>query len=482
MTHRLLGSVGRQVTRSLGRDGSFLWPTPVVLGRQLYMRCTEPFYPIPDKFPQFTSADEAVSVIKSGMSVYVMNCAGNPQLLLDAMTRRGKEAKLTDVEIIQTMITVPISYTQPEYKGIFRTNSVFLTAPSREAVNDGRGDFIPIFLSDVPLLFRRKILNIDVALIQVSPPDEHGFCTLGPSVDAARAAIQNAKCIIAQVNKYMPRTFGDGAVHISHMDAMVEGDVPLPEPKKADPSPIDQKIGKIIADELVDDGATLQMGIGSIPDNVLSHLSSRRDLGVHSELVSDGIIDLVHCGAITNVHKTVNSGRIVAGFAFGSRRLYDLIHDNPFILLCDISFVNNVAIIAQNPKVTAINSCLEVDLTGQVVSDSIGTKMYSGVGGQMDFLRGAARSMDGLGKAILAMPSTTAKGESKIVPFLKQGAGVVTTRAHVHYIVTEYGVAYLFGKSLRQRAYELIRIAHPDHRASLEKAAFERLKVMPSRR
>lgn len=299
-------------------------------------------------------------------------------------------------------------------------------------------------------------------------------------MDCARAAVQNAKHIIGQVNPCMPRTFGDGVIHKSHFDAMVDGLDNLPEHKPKQRSDVENEIGRLIAQELVDNGATLQMGIGNIPDAVLASLKGHKDLGIHSEMFSDGVVDLVEAGCVTNTHKFYHPGKIVGSFLVGSRRLFDFVDNNPFVVMCDVSFVNNIPVIAKNPRVTAINSCIEVDLTGQVVADSIGTKMYSGVGGQVDFLRGAAVGRDGLGKPILAMPSTTNKGESKIVPFLKPGGGVVTTRAHIHYLVTEYGIAYLFGKNLRQRAYHLIRIAHPDHREELERAAFDRLHCMPS--
>jgi len=444
------------------------------------MYSPEPFHPIPDREPVWTTAEEAVAPIKSGMNIFVHGVAATPLVLLEAAARHAKIEKLKDIKMIHIHTEGPGIYGKPEYDGVFRSNSLFLGANLREAVRDGRADFTPIFLGEIPLLFHRKLIQLDVALVSVSPPDEHGFCSLGPSVDTARAAIQNAKLIIGQVNVNMPRTFGDGIVHMSHFDAMVHGNHPLPEIHKSTMTEEEKMIGKIIADNLVDNGATLQMGIGSIPDAVLSQLETHRDLGIHSEMFSDGIINLVKKGAITNACKKVQTGKIVGGFAFGTKMLYEFMNNNPFVVMCDIGFVNNVHVIGQNPKVTAINSCIEVDITGQVCSDSIGTRIYSGVGGQIDFMRGAALSHDGLGKPILAMSSMTNKGVSKIVPMLKPGAGVVTTRAHVHYIVTEYGYAFLFGKTLRQRAYELIRIAHPDHRESLEKAAFERLRVMPA--
>jgi len=441
---------------------------------------SEPFHPIPDRQPRWVSADEAVSHIKSGMTVFVHGCAATPLVLLDSLATHGKREKLKDIQLIHIHTEGPGVCMQPDCEGIFRSNSLFIGGNARKAVNDGRADCTPIFLGETPLLFRRGIIPLDAALVTVSPPDEHGFCSLGPSVDLARAAVQHTKYLIGQVNSNLPRTFGDGIVHISHFDALVKADFPLPEIHKTVITPIEEQIGQHIANNLVADGATLQMGIGSIPDAVLSKLTSHRDLGIHTEMISDGIIQLVRKGIVTNANKKIQPGKIVSAFAFGTTELYRFMNNNPFIAMCDVAFTNNVSVISQNPKVTAINSCIEVDLTGQVCADSIGTRMYSGVGGQIDFMRGSALSQDGLGKPILAMASTTEKGVSKIAPMLKSGAGVVTTRAHVHYLVTEYGIAYLFGKSFRQRAYELIRVAHPDHREVLEKAAFERLKVMPS--
>ncbi|XP_048001785.1 4-hydroxybutyrate coenzyme A transferase isoform X2 [Leguminivora glycinivorella] len=372
------------------------------------------------------------------------------------------------------------AYTAPECEGIFRSCSLFMGANVRKAVAEGRGDAIPIFLQDIPKLFHRKIIQPDIALIQVSPPDHHGYCSLGTSVDCVRAALVNSKIIIAQVNVNMPRTFGDAIIHISHIDYAVEDNTPLPEHGGKAASPEETKIGQLIGDNLVENGATLQMGIGSIPDAVLSCLKNHKDLGIHSEMFSVGVIDLFRRGCITNNKKKTHRGRIVGSFLVGNRELYDFVDNNPVLEMLEIDYVNNTHIVSLQPTMTAINSCIEVDLTGQIASDSIGTRMYSGFGGQVDFIRGAAESVDGRGKPIIAMVSSTKRGESKIVPTLKVGAGVVTTRAHVHYIVTEQGIAYLFGKTLRQRAYELIKIAHPDHRQALEKAAFERLKCMPA--
>ncbi|XP_045107334.1 4-hydroxybutyrate coenzyme A transferase-like [Portunus trituberculatus] len=447
--------------------------------RTYYTYSSEPFHPL-KRAPAWRSAEEAVSVIKSGDVVFIHGAAATPLKLVQAMTEHGKRAGLKDVSVCHIHTEGPAHYTDPSCEGIFRSNSFFIGSNCRQAINDGRADYVPIFLSEIPLLFHKHIINIDVALVQVSPPDKHGFCSLGTSVDCARAAVQNAKYIIGQVNPCMPRTFGDGVIHKSHFDAMVDGLDNLPEHCPKPRSEVENEIGRLIAEELVDNGATLQMGIGNIPDAVLASLKGHKDLGVHSEMFSDGVVDLVEAGCVTNTHKFYHPGKITGSFLVGTRRLFDFVDNNPFVVMCDVSFVNNIPVIAKNPRMTAINSCIEVDLTGQVVSDSIGTRMYSGVGGQVDFIRGAAVGRDGLGKPILAMPSTTSRGESKIVPFLKQGGGVVTTRAHIHYLVTEWGIAFLFGKNLRQRAFHLINIAHPDHREALEKASFERLKCMPS--
>ncbi|XP_042239609.1 4-hydroxybutyrate coenzyme A transferase-like [Homarus americanus] len=448
--------------------------------RSYYTYSHEPFHPL-KRVPAWKTAEEAVSVIKSGDVVFVHGAAATPLKLVGAMAEYGKKQQLSNVTVCHIHTEGSAVYAQADCEGIFRSNSFFIGPNCRAAISEGRGDFVPIFLSEIPLLFHRHIIDIDVALVQVSPPDKHGFCSLGTSVDCARAAVQNAKHIIGQVNPCMPRTFGDGVIHKSHFDAMVDGICNLPEHEPKERSDVENEIGRLIAEELVVNGATLQMGIGNIPDAVLASLRGHKDLGIHSEMFSDGVVDLVEAGCITNTHKKYHPGKIVGSFLVGTRKLFDFVDNNPFVVMCDVSFVNSIPIIAQNPKVTAINSCIEVDLTGQVVSDSIGTRMYSGVGGQVDFIRGAAVCSDGQGKPILAMPSVTSRGESKIVPFLKQGAGVVTTRAHVHYMVTEWGIAYLFGKNLRQRAYELIRISHPDHRESLEKAAFERLNCMPTK-
>ena len=402
------------------------------------------------------TAEEAVSVIKSGDRVFIHSVAAAPKRLIEAMTARASELRVVEVVHLHTEGNAP--YAAPELSKSFRVNTVFVGANVREAVQQGRADYLPAFLSEVPQLFRGGLLPLDVALVQVSPPDRHGFCSLGVSVDVTRAAVQTARTVIAQVNPLMPRTHGDGLIHVDAVDFLVEGRDPIPE---AEPRPLsdqERAIGRHCA-ELVDDGATLQLGIGTIPEATLRSLADHHRLGVHSEMICDGIVDLVEKGVVTGESKRIHPGKIVAGFALGSRRLYDFLDDNPLVQMLDIAYVNDTAVIRRNPKVTAINSALEVDLTGQVCADTIGELQYSGVGGQMDFIRGAALSEGG--KPIIALPSVASTGESRIVSQLKAGAGVVTTRAHVHFVVTEHGIADLFGKNLRQRAAALIAIAHP---------------------
>jgi len=379
------------------------------------------------------------------------------------------------VEIVSISMQGDAVIAEAKYKDSFRINSLFVSKNIREAVNTGRADYVPIFLSEIPILFRRGILPLDVAIVQVSPPDKHGYCSLGVSVDVASTAVKTAKQVIAQVNPRMPRTLGEGLVKIDDFDAVVYAEQELPEiTYSGEQNDISLRIGAHCA-ELVEDGATIQMGIGTVPDAVLASLTNHKGLGVHTEMFSDGIIPLIQNGTITNEYKKKHRGRTVTSFLLGSRKLYDFVDDNPSVVMLPIDYVNDTAIIRTNPKVTAINSAIEVDITGQVCADSIGTYHYSGVGGQMDFVRGAALSEGG--KPIIALPSATSKGKSRIVSFLKQGAGVVTTRAHAHYIVTEYGVAYLYGKNMRQRAKALIEIAHPNHREELDRAAFERFRT-----
>ena len=425
---------------------------------------------------QYQTADEALSVIQSGMRVFVQGSAQTPLYLLRELAKHAP--RLNDVELVFITVQGDITVDKPEFEGIFNINCMFVSDSVRKAVNEGRADFIPVFLSDIPDLFKKGYLPIDVALVQVSPPDKHGYCSLGVSVDIARSAVNTAKYIIAQVNPNVPRTHGDSLVHTDRFTHLVYSEEPLPQvdygSKVADE---ELKIGQLIA-ELIDDGSTLQMGIGTIPDAVLKALGNHKNLGVHTEMCSDGIIDLVEKDIINNTKKRIHPYKTVTGFAVGTRRLYDYVHDNPAFVFLDIDYVNDPHVIRRNPKVVAINSAIEVDLTGQVCADSIGSMQYSGIGGQMDFMRGAALSEGG--KPIIALTSRTKKGVSRIVPFLKQGAGVVTTRGHVHYVVTEYGVAHLYGKNLRQRAKLLVDISHPDDREMLDRACFERFKHFPT--
>ncbi len=419
---------------------------------------------------KYITAEQAVKHIQSRDRVFVHGGAATPHHLLRKMVERAGE--LYDVEITSISQQGEAIFNDPKYKSSFRLNSLFVSANVRDMVNDGRGDYIPVFLSEIPNLFRRNILPLDVALIQVSPPDKHGYCSLGVSVDVVSTAVKCAKHVIAQVNPRMPRTHGDSMVHMSAFHAAVYFEQELPEVVSNEGiSEISQRIGEFCA-SLVEDGATIQTGIGSIPDAVLASLGNHKDLGMHTEMFSDGIIPLVERGVINNKFKRKHRGKIVSSFMLGSRKLYDFVDDNPSIAMLGIDYTNDTAVIRQNPKVTAINSAIEVDITGQVCSDSIGTYHFSGVGGQMDFVRGASLSEGG--KPIIALPSATAKNVSRIASLLKPGAGVVTTRAHAHYIVTEYGIAYLYGKNMKQRAKALIEIAHPSHREALERAAFER--------
>jgi len=414
------------------------------------------------------TAEEAVKIINSNNRVYIQAAAAVPQELINAMTERHEE--LRDVEVCHLHLEGETPYADPKYKDSFHVNSLFIGHNVRHTLKAGNGSYTPVFLSEVPLLFKRNILPVDVALIQVSMPDRHGYCSLGVSVEASLAAIGNAKHVIALINHQMPRVHGEGIIHISELDTFVEVDRPIPEFHLRKTTLVENRIGDYIA-ELIDDRSTLQMGIGSIPNAVLSRLGNHKDLGLHTEMFSDGVIDLILKDVINCNYKGIGSGRALTTFLMGSKRLYDYVDDNPFIEMRSCDYVNDVANIRQNPKMVAINSAIQVDLSGQVCADSIGTRMYSGVGGQMDFIRGASLSEGG--KAIIAMPSTTRKGISRIVPFLYPGAGVVTTRAHVHYIVTEYGVANLYGKTIKQRVAELVKIAHPDHRERIEKDYFE---------
>lgn len=414
------------------------------------------------------TAQEAVKLIKSGDRVLIQGGSATPQTLVKAMVDRAPELK--SVEVVHLHTEGECGYTAKELRGSFHTNAFFIGGNIRKMVGV-TADYIPIFLSDIPSLFRQGYMDLDVVMVNVSPPDKHGFCSLGVSVDIVISAIETGKKVIAQINAKMPRTVGDGIVHLRNFDACVLVDEELHEMKLIAPTEAETQIGKNIA-EIINDGSTLQMGIGGIPNAVLTYLTNHKDLGVHTEMFSEGIVDLVEKGIVNGSKKKVNPYKIVSGFAMGTRRLYNFMDDNPEIEMMDIAYVNDTSVIRQNPKVTAINSAIEIDLTGQVCADSIGFRMFSGVGGQMDFMRGAALSAGG--KPIIAITSNTLKGVSKIVPSLKTGAGVVTTRAHARFVATEYGVAELFGKNLKQRSQLLRDIAHPDHREELDKAIFER--------
>lgn len=419
------------------------------------------------------TAEEAIRrYIRSGMRVFLSGNCGVPQRLLAALAEYAPN--LENVEIVQVLTVGPADYVAPGMERHIRVNTLFISDNVRRAVQEGRADFTPCFLSEIPGLFRSGRLPLDVALIQVSPPDEHGFCSFGVEVGITKPAAQSARVVIAEVNEHMPRTLGDSFIHISRLTAIVPVSYPLPEVHMAEPSEVARRIAEHIA-AMIPDGATLQTGIGAIPDAVLRALTNHKDLGVHTELFSDGIIDLVERGVITGERKTLHPGKIVAGFMLGTRRLYEFVHDNPIIELHPTDYVNDPFIIAQNERMVAINSAIEVDLTGQVCADSIGHLFYSGVGGQLDFIYGASRSRGGL--PIIALPSTTRLKDgtvvSRIVPMLKPGAGVTTTRNHVRFVVTEWGVADLYGKTIRQRARALIEIAHPDFREELERKAYE---------
>lgn len=418
----------------------------------------------------YTTPAKAVKLIKSGDRVYVHGSAATPGTLLQALAENSEQ--LRNVELIAVSTLGQLDLTKPAYKDRFYFNSLFVSENIRECVNSDNGDYIPIFLSEISRLFEKGMLPIDVALIHVCPPDKHGYCSLGTSVDVAKSAVKHAKKIVAQINPKMPRTHGDGFVHVSRIDAMVEANDVLPQVNYGSRiSESEMTIGKKVA-ELIEDRSTLQMGIGAIPDAVLQSLGHCKDLGIHTEMFSDGVIDLVKKGVVTNAYKKKHRGKVVTAFAIGTDKLYHFIDDNPSFAFLEADYVNDTRVIRSNPKVVAINSAIEIDITGQVCADSIGTYQYSGVGGQMDFIRGASLSEGG--KPIITLASTTRKGESKIVPFLKPGAGVVSTRAHVHFVVTEYGIANLYGKNLHQRALALMNIAHPANREMLEKEIIKR--------
>ena len=419
---------------------------------------------------KYCSAADAVKNIQSGHCVFVHGSAATPKTLLNALVKRSPELK--NVELVSISTLGELEITNAKYADSFYFNSLFVSANVRESVNSGRGSYIPIFLSEISQLFDRGIIRLDVALLSVSPPDKHGFCSLGPSVDVVQSAVSNCKIVIAQINPNIPRTHGNSFIHISKFNYMVESFDFLPEVSYSSKlSEEDLIIGKNVA-QLVEDGSTLQMGIGSIPDAALKAMSGFKDLGIHTEMFSDGAMELIKKGVVTNRLKKKYPGRTVSTFAVGSKELYDFIDDNPGFAFLEASYVNDTHVIRANKNVIAINSALEVDITGQVVADSVGYYQFSGVGGQMDFIRGAALSENG--KPIIALGSTTKKGESKIVTHIKEGAGVVTTRAHMHYLITEYGTADLYGKNMEQRAYAILKIAHPQHHDELEAGIIKR--------
>lgn len=421
---------------------------------------------------KYVTAPEAVKVVQSNDRVYIHAAGATPNVLTKALTERASE--LRNVEICHLHTEGPAPYANPDLAESFHVNSFFIAKNVRHTLTAGNGSYTPVFLSELPRLFRKKVVPLDVVFIHVSPPDNHGYCSLGVSVEATVAAIESAKTVIAQVNPNMPRTFGDGILHVSEIDFLVDVDCPIHEKEEEAITPLEAKIGAHIA-SLIDDKSTLQLGIGSIPNAALANLMNHKDLGLHTEMFSDGVIDLILKDVINCNYKGVTRGRVLSTFMLGSKRLYDFVNDNPFIELRESSYVNDTAKIRRNPKMVAINSAIEVDITGQVCADSIGGCMYSGVGGQMDFVRGASLS-DG-GKAIIALPSVTKNGASRIVPFLKQGAGVVSTRSHVQYIITENGIADLYGKTLKDRAMEMIKIAHPNHQEWIDKAYFDLLNT-----
>ncbi len=420
---------------------------------------------------KFTTAQEAVKVIKSGDHVHLSSVASAPQCLIKAMCERGRNGELKDVHIHHLHTEGPAPYSEPEFEGIFQLDSFFVGGNVRKTTQAGYADYIPIFLSETQKLYRSGAVPCNVAMIQVSTPDQHGYVSLGTSVDATLAAVECADHVIAVVNKYVPRAFGDAMIHSSKIDLFVADDQPLEEAHFTAPNEVEVKIGKYCA-ELIEDGATLQMGIGAIPNAVLAQLGGHKNLGIHTEMFADGVLPLVEAGVINGEAKNIDKGKMVSTFLMGSQKVYDFIHDNPGVLMMDVGYTNDPFIIAKNDRVTAINSALQVDLTGQVCADSLGRKFYSGVGGQIDFIYGASLSKGG--KAIIAMPSITNKGISKISDVLTEGAGVVTTRNHIHWFVTENGAVDLYGKSLQERARLIISVAHPSAQEALDEAAFNR--------
>lgn len=420
---------------------------------------------------KYVSADEAVKAVKSGAHIHLSSVASAPRILIEALCRRGDAGELKNVSIHHLHTEGPAPYTDEKYEGVFFHQAFFVGGNVRKSVQAGYSDYIPVFLSETQKLYRSGALPVDVAMIQVSVPDKHGYVSLGTSVDATLAAIECARTVIAVVNPHVPRAWGDAIIPMSMIDIFVEGDDPLQPAHFSEPNEVEKKIGMHCAN-LIEDGATLQMGIGAIPNAVLAQLGNHRNLGIHTEMFADGVLPLVKKGVINGANKKIDRGKMVSTFLMGSQECYDFIDDNPMVAMMDVGYTNDPYTIARNPKVTAINSALQIDITGQVCADSLGTKFYSGVGGQIDFTYGASLSEGG--KAIIAMPSITNKGISKIAPTLTLGAGVVTTRNHIHWLVTENGAVNLYGKSLQERARLIISIADPSAQEELDRAAFER--------
>ncbi|MGB2757779.1 MAG: acetyl-CoA hydrolase/transferase C-terminal domain-containing protein [Acidimicrobiia bacterium] len=418
---------------------------------------------------EFVSASAALELVGSGARVFVHTGAAAPRVLIEALAERART--IDGIEVTHLHTEGPAPYIGGESPSRVAVRALFVGANVRDAVNSGAADYVPVFLSEISRMFHTGALSVDVSLLQVAPPDRHGWCSLGVSVDVSRAAADASKILIGQVNEHMPRTHGDGLIHVSRFAALVQSDDLLPSPKVAPIGPVEKAIGEHAAG-LIPDGACLQLGIGSVPDAVADALTGHRRLGVHSEMFSDGVRRLVEAGAVTGEAKLIHRGEIVAGFVMGSQKLYDFVDGNPSVRLLDVGYVNDPLVIRRNPLVVAVNSAIEIDLTGQVCAESIGTRQFSGVGGQLDFMRGAAISEGGI--PIIALPSVTGSGDSRIEPMLRPGAGVKTTRSHVHYVITEYGAVNLHGRSLAERAKALIRIAHPNHRERLERAAAER--------
>ncbi len=420
---------------------------------------------------KITTAEEAVMAIPSGANIFLTGNCSVPKHLLGALVKRARAGEVEDLHVHQVLTIGDADYVSPDLEGKIRVNTMFVSSNVRQAVNDGRADFTPVFLNEIPSLFKKGIIRLDVAFVHLSPPDEHGFCSYGIEVGLTKPAAESARIVIAEVNDRMPRTLGDSFIHVSKLTHVVQVDYPLVELPQGTPGELEMAIGAHVA-ELVPDGATMQLGIGSIPDGVLYYLKGKRHLGIHTELFSDGVVDLVEMGVVTNERKTLHPGKIICGFILGSQRLYEFVHNNAMVEFHPQDYINDPYVIARNDYMVSINSAIEVDLTGQVCADSIGHTFYSGVGGQVDFVRGAARSKGG--KPIIALPSTAKNGTlSRIVPALKPGAGVVTSRNDVHYVVTEFGVADLHGKTIRQRVKALINIAHPNFRKELRKRAQE---------